>query len=67
MRNEHIPFMQLVAAFEVYNKTLGESPQMSASTTGGWRLFDRFVGPACSLADVSVERRRELGGGWRGA
>jgi site-specific recombinase XerD len=60
MDKEHIPFRQLVASFEVYNKTVGKSPQTVAWYNARLAAFARFVGDGCCLGDVTIDRVRQF-------
>jgi len=55
---EHIPLAQLAASFEVYNKTVGKSPQTVAWYNNRLALFARFVGDGCSLSDITADKVR---------
>jgi len=60
MDKEHIPFRQIVASFEVYNKTVGKSAQTVAWYNARLALFARFVGDGCCLRDVTIDRVRQF-------
>jgi len=60
MDKRHIPFEQLVASFEVYNKTVGKSHETVAWYNARLALFARFVGEGCCLGDVTIEHVRRF-------
>jgi site-specific recombinase XerD len=60
MDKRHIPFEQLVASFEVYNKTVGKSHETVAWYNARLALFARFVGEGCCLGDVTIDRVRRF-------
>ncbi len=58
MEKSDIPFGKLRDAFVVYNKTTGKSPNTIRWYEERLELFERFVGPRATLADVAVPNVR---------
>jgi integrase/recombinase XerC/integrase/recombinase XerD len=58
MDKNEIPFEQLRAAFEIYNRTTNKSPRTVAWYNDKLNLFKRFLGPDAVLADLTVPNVR---------
>jgi site-specific recombinase XerD len=58
MDKSEIPFEQLRAAFEIYNRTTNKSPRTVAWYNDKLNLFARFQGPNAVLTDLTIPNVR---------
>ena len=60
MDKSDTPFNKLRAAYVVFNKTTGKSPHTIRWYEERLELFERFVGPDATLADVTIPSVRDF-------